>query len=103
MSVKRLSFANDITWWAAGEEDQAVAAKLSEAAAASLEWAADNGVAFDHGKTEAAFFQRKGPAPTASTRVGDRDAPFNQEATRWLGAWLDSQRTLKEHRVTPSG
>jgi hypothetical protein len=38
-----------------GKEDQAVAAKLSEAAAAPLEGAADNGIAFDHGKTEAVF------------------------------------------------
>jgi len=41
------------------KDDEAVAAKLSEAAAASIDWAASNGVAFDHGKTEAAIFRRK--------------------------------------------
>jgi hypothetical protein len=24
--------------------------------------------------------------------------PFNKSATRWLGVWLDSQLTLKDHR-----
>jgi hypothetical protein len=66
--IKGLSFADDIAWWAEGQGDQEVAAKLSVAAAASLERATNNGVAFDQGKTEMAFFQRKGPTPTATGR-----------------------------------
>jgi hypothetical protein len=31
--------------------------------------------------------------------VGTSDIPFNTEATRWLGAWLASQLTLKEHHA----
>jgi hypothetical protein len=31
--------------------------------------------------------------------VGDKEGPFNKEATRWLGVWLDSQLTLKEHHA----
>ena len=77
-----------------------MAAELSEAAAASISWAVSNGVTFDHGKTEAAIFHRKRKAPTATVTVGANTVPFNKEATRWLGVWLDSQLTLKGHHAT---
>ena len=60
-------------------------------------------MAFDHGKTEAAIFWRnrkKGSEAKAKVKVGDNEVPFNKEATRWLGVWLDSQLTLKEHHAT---
>jgi hypothetical protein len=101
--VRGLSFVDDIGWWAEGKGDQEVAAKLSQAAAVAMEWATGNGVAFDHGKTEAALFwrkKRKGTATSATVKMGDRKIPFNKEATRWLGVWLDSQLTLKEHHAT---
>jgi len=41
--IRELSFVNDIGWWADGEDEEAAAAKLSETAAASIDWAADNG------------------------------------------------------------
>jgi len=65
-----------------------------------LAWAANNGVAFDHGKIEAALFRRKKTPSTATSKVGNLDVTFNREATRWLGIWLDSQLTPKlEHRA----
>jgi len=88
---------DDIGWWADGADDKAVAAKLTMAAAASIEWATGNGVAFDHGKTKAALFHRKRSAPMATVKVGADTIPFNKEATRWLRIWLDSQLTLKDH------
>jgi len=33
-------------------------------------------------------------------KVRDKEIPFNRMATRWLGVWLDSQLTLKEHHAT---
>jgi hypothetical protein len=97
--IKGLSFADDIAWWAKGKDEKEVAAKLAEAAAASLDWAKDNGVAFDHGKTEAALFRKSRAAPKATIRVGTNDIPFNTAATRWLGVWLDSQLRLKPHHA----
>jgi len=97
--IRGLSLVGDIGWWAAGADDEAVAAKLSAAAAASIEWAAGNGVAFGHGKTEAAIPRRKKTAPTATVKVGANTVPFNKEVTRWLGIWLDSQLTLKDHHA----
>jgi hypothetical protein len=97
--VKGLSFADDIARWVKGKDQKEVATKLAEAAAASLDWAKDNGVAFDSGKTEAALFRKSRAAPTATIQVGTNDLPFNTAATRWLGVWLDSQLTLKEHHA----
>jgi len=94
--VQGLSFADDIGWWVKAENEKEVAAKLAEAEAVSLDWAKDNGVAFDQGKTEGLLFQKKKGAPTAAIHVGTSDIPFNSEATCWLGVWLDSQLTLKE-------
>ena len=94
---------DDIGWWAEGKDAVEVSDKLSLAAAAALEWGGRNGVAFDHGKTEAALFwkrKRKGTATLAKVKVGDKEIPFNKEVTRWLGVWLDSQLTLREHHAT---
>jgi len=32
--------------------------------------------------------------------VGTNKVPFNREATRWLGIWLDAQLSQKEHHAT---
>ena len=81
------------------ENEEEVAAKLAEAAAVSLDWEKDNGVAFDQGKTEGVRFRKKKGAPTATIHVGTSDISFNPKATRWLGVWLDSLLTLKEHHA----
>jgi len=44
--------------------------------------------------------KRKGAEAKAKVRVGDNIVPFNKEATRWLGVWLDSQLMLKVHHAT---
>jgi len=101
--ISELSFVDDIGWWTEGKNAEEVAGKLSLAAAMSIEWAEKNGVAFDHGKTEAAMFwwkKRKGSQTEAQVKVGDKEIPFNRAATQWLGLWLDSQLTLKEHHAT---
>ena len=97
--VRGLSFVDDISWWADGMDDKEVAAKLTAAATASIEWAAKNGVAFDHSKTEAALFHRKRSTPRATVKVGNDAVPLKWEATRWLGVWLDSQLMLKGHHT----
>ena len=57
--------------------------------------------------------QENGPKPTQSDstkarrrrssfgrRVGNHQVAYNKEATRWLGVYLDSSLTLKEHHRT---
>ena len=38
-----------------------------------------------------------GKKPMESVRVADYEVQFDQHATRWLGNWIDSKTTLKEH------
>jgi len=68
--------------WTDGADGEAVAAKLSEAATASIDWAARKGVAFGCGKTKAAILRRKKTTPTATAKVGISTVPFNKKATR---------------------
>ena len=90
---------DDIGWWAEGKDDEAVA-KLSQAATVSIDRGSQNGVAFDHGKTEAALFSRRRKADSEATVMIDINSiRFNKEAIRWLGIWLDSQLTLKRHHA----
>jgi hypothetical protein len=70
---------------------------MAGATEAPLGWAGSNGIAFDQGRQERHSSGEVGP-PFASIRVGDKEISFNKEATRWLGVWLDSQLTTKEHR-----
>ena len=70
--------------------------RLSNAVDATLDWARENGVTFDKAKTEA-FLSKRWKKPTESVRVGDYEVQFNQHATRWLGIWIGSKMTLKEH------
>jgi len=84
--VKALSFADDISWWAEGATEEEVAGRLSKAGEVAGEWAAKNGVTFDHNKSEAMLFSRKRREPTAVIRTGGREISFNKEATRWLGS-----------------
>jgi len=83
--VQGLSFVDDISWWAEGANATEVAAKLSGAVTASMGWAAENGVAFDHGKMEVALFQknkRKKKVAKVAVAVGANSDPFNKAVTR---------------------
>jgi len=67
LGIHGLSFVDDISWWADGENDEEVSAKLSEAATAVAEWATRSGIVFDWGKLKKCCFTRRGPLhqPTA--------------------------------------
>jgi hypothetical protein len=89
--VKGLSFTDDIAWWAEGKNEEEVAVQLEEAAAASLDWAKDNGVAFDHGKTEqvcsgnAELLQQP---PSRWARVSSPSTPKRHAG--WVSGWTPS-------------
>ena len=89
-----------IAWWVEGRTDKEVAEKLTKAAEAAVGWGGKNGVTFDHGKSEAILFSRKRKTSTETITAGGREIPFNEQATRWLGIWLDSHLTLRDHQRT---
>jgi len=74
--------------------DEEVAAKLWPAAAASIEWAARSGVAFDHGKTEAALFHRKKSTSKATFRALGEAARRNTTPER-VTIFSDAQAAIK--------
>ena len=74
-----------------------MAEELGKAAAVAIGWSEENAVTFDRAKTEAMFLSKRRKKPTETVPVGDDQIPFNKQATRWLGVWIDSKMTLKEH------
>lgn len=62
----------------------------------ALHWGKTNAVTYDNSKTEAILFSKarnqKLTKQLSETelRFGGHVISFSQEATRWLGMWLDS-------------
>ena len=100
--VKALSFVDDVAWTTEGATEDGISETLEQAAAAAQEWAGANAATFDTQKAEAILLsrrrKRKTPAaPPRGIQVEGRTVHSNTQATRWLGVWLDSQLTLKDH------
>ena len=100
--VRALSFVDDVTWLAVGEDVGLLVRTLERCARWSERWAKDNAVEFETSKTEAILFSRKRKhwkkRAEARIRVGEHTIKFSKEATRWLGIWLDSSLKLTTHR-----
>jgi len=95
--VQGLSFVDDVAWWVDGKSEKEVAEALGRAAMTALDWSRKNGVTFDRTKTETMFLSKQRRKPTETVRVGNDEIPFNKQAARRLGVWIDSKMTLKEH------
>ena len=104
--IQSLSFADDIGLLVSGHSVKEVCDKLQKAAKVAIEWGHDNVVQFDAGKTEAILLTRKrgrelkDRIQRAQVEIDDHCVPFNLEATRWLGVWLDSGLNFKAHYQT---
>ncbi|ODM21122.1 hypothetical protein SI65_04175 [Aspergillus cristatus] len=104
--VQSLSFADDIGLLASGHSVKEVCEKLQKAAKVAIEWGHGNMVQFDAGKTEAVLLtckhgqELKDQIQQAQVEVDGHCVPFNLEATKWLGVWLDSGLNLKTHYQT---
>jgi hypothetical protein len=95
--VRSLSFAEDIGLVVAGSSAEQVCEKPQQAGGVAVAW----GQQIDMDKTEAVLFTRKKGrrlrelTQRARITLGGRRVQFCQEATRWLGVWLDAGLTLK--------
>lgn len=104
--VRALSFADDIGLIALGSSVDLVCRQLQQAGEAAISWGQTNTVQFDAEKTEATLFTRKqgwalrDQVRRARISIGGHQISFNQEATHWLGIWLDTGLTLKTHYQT---
>jgi len=96
-----ISFVDDVAWVVEGEDVGECTQRLEKCAAKAQIWAKDNACQFDVEKTEAMLFTRrrsyKEPKMKARVRVGNHEVPYNKEATKWLGVWLDDMLTLNDH------
>jgi hypothetical protein len=77
---------------------------LEACAVEHIKWASRRDLQIDTAKMEAALFTcRRGhkkylrPKLTAKIKVGDGFVRCNRDATRWLGEWMDTHLTFKEH------
>jgi len=96
-----ISFVDDVAWVVEGEDVGECTQRLEGCAKEAQIWAKENACQFDIEKTEVILFTRKRsnkePKMKAKIRVGSHEVPYNKEATRWLGVWLDSMLTLNDH------
>jgi len=96
-----ISFVDDVAWVVEGEDVGECTQRLERCAVETTIWAKKNACQFDIEKTEAMLFTRqrknKEPKMKARVRVGNQEVPYNKEATRWLGVWLDDMLTLNDH------
>ncbi|KKA16155.1 reverse transcriptase, partial [Rasamsonia emersonii CBS 393.64] len=104
--IRALSFADDIGLIALGSSVDQTCRLLQQAGDAAITWGQANAVQFDAEKTEAVLFTRKrgrelrDQVQRARILVGGHQVSFSQEATRWLGIWLDAGLTFKVHYQT---
>jgi hypothetical protein len=75
--------------------------QLEAIATDAIQWGSDNKVEFEVSKTEVLVFSRRRKilqdAKSATVRIGKQTFTIKQEATRWLGFWLDSKLLFKTH------
>lgn len=69
---------------------------LEKAAQTVLEWGILTPITYDTSKTEAELFSKSHrqrmnkQLQEAKIKFGNERIPFDKEATRWLGVWLNS-------------
>ena len=94
--VTCLSFMDDLSFLTAGNSIWEIKKTLKEVRKIALDWGENNVVTYDIGKTEAILFSKarnqKLTKQLSKTELqfGNQIISFRQEATRWLGMWLDS-------------
>ena len=94
---------DDLGFLAAGNSVMEIKKVLEKAGKITLEWGTRNAVTYDISKTEAMLFSKARKQKlleqlTASQlRFGRQTIRFNQDATRWLGIWLDSGLNFGSH------
>src|SRR5947208_9726021 len=96
-----ISFVDDISIAAEGEDAEEVAKLLEEAGSQLVHLGKEYHIGFDEEKTEAVLFTRKRKQlqkmRDLQIQLPNFTCKFQKEVTRWLGFWLDSKLLFKEH------
>ncbi|KAI0999672.1 hypothetical protein K3495_g8523 [Podosphaera aphanis] len=98
------SFADDCGFLVEASTVRELTERIERAEIMAIEWGQENCLDFDHAKTEAVVFTKRRKIRShiqqASAKIKDVTIKFNKEATRWLGLWLDSALSFREHKDT---
>lgn len=95
------SFADDICVLVAGSSVEEVSVALGEIGDSALNLGKEHKIEFEMKKTEAVLLSRRRDtqrkAKDFPINLAGRSVPFNKEATRWLGFWLDYKLDFSKH------
>ncbi|GAB7352371.1 hypothetical protein MBLNU459_g2808t1 [Dothideomycetes sp. NU459] len=99
--LQAISFVDDIGLVIECDELEDGATQLERIARDTMQWGSDNKVEFEVSKTEVLLFSRRKKVLQAATNVvvniGEQLSAIKQDATKWLGFWLDSKLSFKTH------
>jgi hypothetical protein len=100
-TLQAISFVDDIGLVVECDELEEGTTQLESIARDTMEWGSDNKVEFEVSKTEVLLFSRRRKVLQAATsvvvRIGEQSFAIKQDATKWLGFWLDSKLSFKTH------
>jgi hypothetical protein len=100
-ALQAISFVDDIGLVIECDELEKGTARLERIARDAMQWGADNKVEFEVSKTEVLLFSRRKKVLQAArsgiVRIGEQSFAIKQEATKWLGFWLDPKLSFKAH------
>lgn len=100
-ALQAISFVDDIGLVIECSELEEGTTRLERIARDTMQWGADNKVEFEVSKTEVLLFSRRKKvlqaARSSIIHIGEQSFAIKQEATKWLGFWLDSKLSFKTH------
>jgi hypothetical protein len=100
-TLQAISFVDDIGLVIECDELGESTTRLERIASETMEWGSDNRVEFEVSKTEVSLSIRRRKVLQAATsvvvRTGEQSFAIKQEATKWLGFWLDSKLSSSRH------
>jgi hypothetical protein len=100
-TLQAISFVDDIGLLVECDELEEGTRQLERIAKDTIQWGSHNKVEFEVSKTEVLLFSRSRKVLQAATsvviRIDEQSFAIKQEATKWLGFWLDSKLSFKTH------
>ena len=94
---RKFGFADDIGTLAIGPSLEHNVHQLGEEASELIAWGESNGLGFDLEKCGLQHFTRKRDLHRPSVRIGEIEIAASAQALRYLGIFLDSKLTFREH------
>ena len=101
--ITSLSFVDDLGFIVEGGSAAEIVTTLETVSKAVIQWGLENAVSYDVDKTEAVLFtkakaiNRRRMIRGFKVKIEFKKIFFNEDATRWLGVFIDSGLQLRAH------